>query len=173
MRVALRGCAFLLVLWNENTWWFWIKTLLEVHEVSEMRKRLAAVTPDDAQRWGTMSAGEMVCHVRGAFRIALARFGLEPVPQRMPPRLMKVLALWMPVQWPHSSPTVAGLEQGGALVVPGGFAADHAEMMEVFDDFVAARQNRTAHPMFGDMSPRDWMRWGYLHTDHHLRQFGR
>jgi hypothetical protein len=27
--------------------------------------------------------------------------------------------------------------------------------------------------MFGPMSERDWMRWGYLHADHHLRQFGR
>ena len=30
-----------------------------------------------------------------------------------------------------------------------------------------------SHPMFGPMTPEDWMRWGYLHADHHLRQFGR
>jgi hypothetical protein len=28
------------------------------------------------------------------------------------------------------------------------------------------------HPMFGDLTSWQWMRWGYLHTDHHLRQFG-
>jgi hypothetical protein len=28
------------------------------------------------------------------------------------------------------------------------------------------------HPLFDAMSERDWMRWGYLHVDHHLRQFG-
>jgi hypothetical protein len=28
------------------------------------------------------------------------------------------------------------------------------------------------HPMFGEMTEKDWMRWGYLHADHHLRQFG-
>jgi hypothetical protein len=28
------------------------------------------------------------------------------------------------------------------------------------------------HPLFAEMSERDWMRWGYLHVDHHLRQFG-
>ena len=28
------------------------------------------------------------------------------------------------------------------------------------------------HPLFDEMSERDWLRWGYLHTDHHLRQFG-
>jgi hypothetical protein len=28
------------------------------------------------------------------------------------------------------------------------------------------------HPIFGAMSERAWLRWGYLHMDHHLRQFG-
>jgi hypothetical protein len=28
------------------------------------------------------------------------------------------------------------------------------------------------HPMFKKMSEGQWMRWGYLHMDHHLRQFG-
>ncbi len=38
-----------------------------------------------------------------------------------------------------------------------------------------ARGTRVApsHPMFGPMMETDWMRWGYLHADHHLRQFGR
>jgi hypothetical protein len=29
-----------------------------------------------------------------------------------------------------------------------------------------------SHPIFGPMSKADWLRWGYLHMDHHLRQFG-
>ena len=45
--------------------------------------------------------------------------------------------------------------------------------MEALQRFLEARGNRTDHAMFGTMSPEDWMRWGYLHTDHHLRQFGR
>jgi hypothetical protein len=28
------------------------------------------------------------------------------------------------------------------------------------------------HPIFGRMSDAAWLRWGYLHMDHHLRQFG-
>ena len=28
------------------------------------------------------------------------------------------------------------------------------------------------HPVFGPMTRGAWLRWGYLHTDHHLRQFG-
>ena len=29
----------------------------------------------------------------------------------------------------------------------------------------------TRHPAFGAMSAREWLRWGWLHADHHLRQF--
>jgi len=28
------------------------------------------------------------------------------------------------------------------------------------------------HPIFGPMSRPAWLRWAYLHADHHLRQFG-
>ena len=28
------------------------------------------------------------------------------------------------------------------------------------------------HPIFGRLSRTAWLRWGYLHIDHHLRQFG-
>jgi hypothetical protein len=28
------------------------------------------------------------------------------------------------------------------------------------------------HPLFGGMSDGAWLRWAYLHIDHHLRQFG-
>jgi len=28
------------------------------------------------------------------------------------------------------------------------------------------------HPLFGPMSRAEWLRWGYLHMDHHFRQFG-
>jgi hypothetical protein len=26
-------------------------------------------------------------------------------------------------------------------------------------------------PPMGEMREREWLHWGYLHTDHHLRQF--
>jgi hypothetical protein len=29
-----------------------------------------------------------------------------------------------------------------------------------------------AHGFFGTMSVRDWQRWAWKHTEHHLRQFG-
>lgn len=28
------------------------------------------------------------------------------------------------------------------------------------------------HAIFGKLSEAEWLRWGYLHMDHYLRQFG-
>ena len=150
-----------------------MRTLGSERDQAEMRRRLGEVTASDTRRWGTMSAGEMVCHLRGAFRMALGEVVTTPLPQKLPGGVIKLLALWMPVRWPQGMPTVAELDRGQASVEPGWFAQDRSGLMDAFEEFAAKRENRTTHPIFGPMRPREWMRWGYLHTDHHLRQFGR
>jgi len=49
-----------------------------------------------------------------------------------------------------------------------------ADKKEVLERFTAPAKGIEFHPppIFGDMSEAEWMRWGYLHCDHHLRQFG-
>jgi hypothetical protein len=57
---------------------------------------------------------------------------------------------------------------------PVDFAADVADV-ETLLQRIKARDNSQdwpRHPIFGRMSQRAWLRWAYLHTDHHLRQFG-
>jgi hypothetical protein len=57
---------------------------------------------------------------------------------------------------------------------PGVFADDVATLVTLVDQFTARDRNAIwpAHPFFGTMSSGAWLRWGYLHMDHHLRQFG-
>jgi len=56
----------------------------------------------------------------------------------------------------------------------GGVAADVNELRRLEARFSTPPRDfkRTPHPFFGEMSERDWMKWGWLHMDHHLRQFG-
>ena len=42
-----------------------------------------------------------------------------------------------------------------------------------WDRFAACVGPWPRHPIFLDLTQTQWMRWGYLHADHHLRQFGR
>ena len=57
---------------------------------------------------------------------------------------------------------------------PRDFAADVAEL-EALVELITARNGNfdwQSHPIFGRMSEAAWLRWAYLHMDHHLRQFG-
>jgi hypothetical protein len=45
-------------------------------------------------------------------------------------------------------------------------------MLDEITQGPSGRFEGIVHPIFGPMSAAAWMRWGYLHADHHLRQFG-
>jgi hypothetical protein len=57
---------------------------------------------------------------------------------------------------------------------PAEFESDRRRLRALVERFAAQPPDFVfaPHPMFGAMSHDDWMRWGYLHADHHLRQFG-
>ncbi len=86
--------------------------------------------------------------------------------------VVKWLALKLPMQWPKGVPTRPEVEQGKGGSPPVDFGQDLASLKSNVSRFCAASP-RLAHPIFGEMTADDWMRWGYLHADHHLRQFGR
>ena len=148
-----------------------MKTLAKAEIVAEIRDRLDRLTAADDGVWGTMSAGEAVVHLREAFQMAMGSRQCEAVRMPLPGPVMKVLALRVPVRWPKGAPTVPGLERKDLLVAS--FAEDKQGLLRKYEEFLGAEAERPGHPMFGAMTRADWMRWGYLHTDHHLRQFGR
>jgi hypothetical protein len=88
--------------------------------------------------------------------------------------LIKWIALYAPLPWPAGVPTRPEVDQEVGGTSPGDFAADLAEL-ELLLETVTTPVNDfrwPAHPIFGPMSEAAWLRWAYLHTDHHLRQFG-
>jgi len=137
--------------------------------------RLRRLAPDSPRQWGHMSAPQMICHLSDAFRMA----GEKPLPDdstlaQRP--LIKWMALYAPLPWPTGKlvtrPEIDQVRGGGCS--PGVFADDVARLVTLVDQFTT-RDRRTgwpAHPFFGAMSSSAWLRWGYLHMDHHLRQFG-
>ncbi len=103
-----------------------------------------------------MAAGDGSCSERtGPLQRTVVRFG----------------ALHVPLQWPRGVPTLPELVEGAPRVQPGEFAADQARLLRAYDRFASATVAGRAHPIFGPLSQWEWMRWGYLHADHHLRQF--
>jgi len=141
---------------------------------AEILTRLSRLGPDTQGQWGRMTAGQMVCHVNDSF---LGMMGEKPadIPGFSLWRLTKGIALWAPMPWPKGVKTRPEFEQGVGGTPPAEFEADLRALRATIDKF--AQQPRSfefrPHPMFGSMTEKEWMRWAYLHCDHHLRQFGK
>lgn len=152
-----------------------MRTLSSSGEVQRVAARLGALTPGDKARWGRMSVTEMLRHLHISFLGAMSTerdWGTVPA-QPLPPRALKFAALRLPIQWPRNVETVSELEREAPRMQHGSFAEEQTAVLQLMARFVRPEQVRGDHPMFGTMSYWDWMRWGYLHADHHLRQFGR
>ena len=148
-----------------------MKSLAREDYRAEIARRLRTVRTDSIPRWGRMSAHQMVCHLADACRMATGQKAVAPVPGALPPRVMKWIALYSPLPWPRGIPTVPELDQHLGGTTPLEFAADRAEVEALLNSLVS-QETWPPHPMFGRMSRADWLRWGYVHTAHHLRQFG-
>jgi Protein of unknown function (DUF1569) len=89
--------------------------------------------------------------------------------------VIKWMALYVPVTWPTGVlQTRPELDQEGVGPPVTDFEGDLVELEALLDAMTARgkRADWPSHPFFGPMSGRAWLRWGYLHVDHHLRQFG-
>jgi hypothetical protein len=149
-----------------------MKSLASVEVLSEIRVRLRSVRVDDHALWGKMTAKQMVRHLRCSYEVALGERTVEPL-QKFPPVLMKWAALGSGLRWPKNVPTVPELKRAMKERSETEFDVLVCAVIEKMQMLATGTRYAPSHPMFGPMSDKDWKRWGYLHADHHLRQFGR
>jgi hypothetical protein len=140
----------------------------------QILQRIAALKPDARPQWGRMTAHQMVCHLTDSFRVAMGEKYASPATGLLQRFLLKWMALYVPAQWPHGVATRPEVEQGRGGTPPDDYRRDRVDLVFVIERFSDSnREFQWAfHPIFGPMSDRQWLRWGYLHADHHLRQFG-
>lgn len=151
-----------------------MKTLIHPQSRQEILTRIAAVRADTPRLWGKMNAPQMICHLSDAFLGVMGDKALAPVSGLNLWPLMTWFVLYAPMKWPHGVPTRPEMDQQIAGTPPSQFEADMSTLLAAFAKFTAQPRSFRfrPHPMFKELSEKDWMRWGYLHTDHHLRQFG-
>jgi hypothetical protein len=152
-----------------------VKTLASERDRAELIRRLRKIRPDSARRWGRMSAHEMICHLSDSCCMLTGERLTPPVSTPAPRVIMKWVALYAPMRWPPGISTTPELEQGAGGTRPTDFDADLGRLVDQMNAIASDRSGRLAkqpHPVFGEMSDPAWLRWAYLHTDHHLRQFG-
>ena len=151
-----------------------MKTFARDECFDEIVRRLRSVRADSARRWGTMTAHQMVRHCADACRMASGDATPADISTRATRGPIKWIALYAPMPWPTGIQTVPELDQRSAGTPPHTFDADVATLTALLGA-IRGREDGTPwprHPIFGRLSQRAWLRWAYLHMDHHLRQFG-
>jgi hypothetical protein len=150
-----------------------VKTLSDAACLSEILDRLNRVRVDSPRQWGKMNAHQMICHLADSLRGMMGRKQVSPSERPFGP-VMKWAALNFPMKWPKGVPTRPEVDQQKSGTEPAEFEADLRDLIALTQEFARFDRHSTfsPHPMFGDMTQKEWMRWCYLHHDHHLRQFG-
>ena len=147
------------------------KTVSDPLTLTRLIRRLSALQPDTPPQWGTLTAGEMLCHLSDAAGSVLDPSDSEP---GRPRPLIKWIALRSPLRWPHGLPTPDSVNPQTEGTRPADFEEDRQRVIGWIHVLASATASDFAagHGAFGRMSVADWHRWAYRHTDHHLRQFG-
>ena len=149
-----------------------MRTLAHPQDRAELHRRLQSVHPASAARWGRMSAHQMICHLGDAMRVATGEKVVTPRTGPLQRTLVKWIALYFPARWPAGIVTPTEIDQHVGGTKPQEFVRDVQELETRLRRFAEEPPICPPHPIFGPMSRKAWLRWAYLHTDHHLRQFG-
>jgi uncharacterized protein DUF1569 len=151
-----------------------MRTLARPRDKAEILQRLRTVRPESVRRWGRMSAHQMVCHLSDSFRAVTGQKPVSHATGLLPRTIVKWTALYLPLRWPAGIATRPEIDQEVGGTRPVDFAADVAQLEALLE--LVTTQTRSvnwqSHPIFGRLSEAAWLRWAYLHIDHHLRQFG-
>jgi hypothetical protein len=150
-------------------------TIADAATLSLLVERLHRLRPDTARRWGTLTAGEMLCHLGDAHESVLGvRIAPGSPPSAGSGPVFKWLALYSPVPWPKGAKTRPGVDPHVLGSRPTEFEEDRRRAIISLQRLAEADPATLSrrHFRFGTMNAADWYRWAYRHVDHHLRQFG-
>ena len=151
-----------------------MKTLASAQDKAEILRRVKTVRADSARQWGRMTAHQMICHLNDSFLGVTGQRDVSAATGILQRTLLKWAALYLPMRWPTGIATRPEVDQEAGGTKPGEFAADIAQL-ETLIEFVTPQDGPgpwQVHPIFGRMTTAQYLRWSYLHCDHHLRQFG-
>ena len=114
----------------------------------------------------------MALHLGDATAAVLKQRAFSARPRGGPAGLRRFMLLYLLPRMPRGIKT--GANPAAVVVEPAAFAEDLERAVILLQQLATAAPDTLAdrHPILGPMTRAHWMRWEFLHTDHHLRQFG-
>ena len=140
--------------------------------IDDLIARLGRVQPDSVRGWGTMTPHEMLCHLADSFLAMLGDRPASAVDTWLSRSVVRWVALHTSLPWPKGVDTRPEVDPKRHGSKPVEFERDRLRVIELLQRFVHPDAPCVAHPIFGPMTRKERLLWGYGHVDHHLRQFG-
>ena len=146
--------------------------LFDRRNLPVFKSRLAAIRPNSACCWGTMTPEQMLAHLRRSVEISLGEYAVKDVSNILSRTVIRWLVFHV-LPWPK-----------GKLKVPAEWIPEPEEdieterrrLGEALERFITAAERepnrRSINPFFGPLSLAYCRRVHGKHFDHHLRQFG-
>ncbi|MHB1021581.1 MAG: DUF1569 domain-containing protein [Acidobacteriaceae bacterium] len=148
-------------------------TLAHPQDSAAIHNRLIQLSKADQPHWGRMNVHQMICHLSDAYLLVLGEKTTSPATGPMQRTLVKWIALKTSLPWPKNVPTRPEFDQLLGGTPPTQFADDMQTLLTNLNRFEQHAGPWPDHPIFGPLTRKEWLLWGYRHADHHLRQFGR
>jgi hypothetical protein len=132
--------------------------------------RIRSVSDSSRARWGRMSVGGMLQHLRLSARMAVGELPVRSANKRVFQVFpLKHLILYV-APFPKGAPTAEELKPGASASVED----ERAAVLQLLERIGTGPHEGAgpAHPLFGPLTWREWGVATYKHVDHHLKQFG-
>lgn len=144
------------------------------NETEKILSRLDKITHTSKRHWGKMTPHQMICHLNDSFKGVLGEKQVKSKSNIFGRTIVKWLALYVPIPWIRGIKTMPEVDQHIGGTPPKDFELDRNELKSFINRVTREKKDFTwkSHAIFGEMSETEWLRWAYLHIDHHLRQFG-
>lgn len=144
-------------------------TLFNDQDRATLVRRIDSLSPDSTRQWGTMTLTRTLSHMADQLHLAFGEIDIPPIggPLSLPPLRWLVIYV-LPI--PKGVKTAPRLVAGDCETVDEG----KRHLLRQIKRFVDREQAAfwAAHPLFGNLSGKDWGVLAAKHLDHHLRQFG-
>ncbi len=149
-----------------------MKTIFNEADKNEILGRIDKLTPESRAIWGKMTVAQMLAHSTLAAKFGTGELIIKDSRLQFLGRLFKKRFLGESDKaFNKNSPTAPEIK----IVDPKDFQQEKANLIAAINKvYRLGEKGSTAekHAFFGKMTPKEWGRLNYKHTDHHLQQFG-
>src|SRR5436190_9776828 len=119
-----------------------MKSLGNAADKQEVLTRIRLVTPDSHRRWGKMTPHQMICHLNDSFRSVIGeREVLGDKSNLMTRTLVRWIALYAPLKWPHGVPTMPENDQERGGTPPADFRRDLEALASMVERVTSAQRD--------------------------------